>query len=74
MVLVLDGNSLIDAQVKRNLCYSTCLRHLISSRAVTNRIFLSEKKPILFNACATSYELPSNINKYHVIQMTEKAL
>ena len=44
MVLPLDGNSLTGAHVQCNLCYSTCLRHLISSRLVTNRISLSKKK------------------------------
>ena len=43
MVLILDGNSLRGAHLRRNIYYSTCLRHLIVSRAVTNRIFLSEK-------------------------------
>ena len=28
MVLILDGNSLTGVHVKRNLCYSTGLRHL----------------------------------------------
>ena len=35
----LDGNSVIGAQVKRNLCYLTSLRHLIRVSAVANRIF-----------------------------------
>ena len=39
MVLILDGNSLTGAHAKRNLCYSNCLSHLITSRPVTNRIF-----------------------------------
>ena len=43
MVLILDGNSLRGAHVRRNICYSTCSRHLITSRAVTNRVFLPEK-------------------------------
>ena len=32
-----DGNSKIDAHVRRNLCYLICLRHSIKSKAVTNR-------------------------------------
>ena len=35
MVLILDSSSLIGAHVRRNLYYSTCLRYLIRSRAVT---------------------------------------
>ena len=42
MVLI-DGNSEIGAHVRSNLCYLICLRHLIRSRAVTNRISISEK-------------------------------
>ena len=38
MVLISDGNSEIDAHVRSNLCYVICLRHLINSRVVTNRI------------------------------------
>ena len=41
--ILLDGNLSRGAHVRRNLFYSTCLRHLIRSRAVTNRIFLSGK-------------------------------
>ena len=53
MVLILDGNSEIDARVRSNLCYLTCPRLLISSRAVTNRIFFYPKRPIFLHACAT---------------------
>ena len=45
MVLLLD-----------NLCYMICIRHLITSRAVTDR-----KRHIFLHACATCSELPSNI-------------
>ena len=48
-VFSLDGISLVGAHVRGNLCYSTCLRHLIRSRAVTNRILYLR-------------ELPSNIS------------
>ena len=57
MVLILDGNSLRGAHVRRNICYSTCSRQLITSRAVTNRLFLPEKTH--FPSCI---ELPSNIS------------
>ena len=39
MVFILDGNSEIEAHVRSNLCYLTCIRLLIKARAVTNRIF-----------------------------------
>ena len=51
MVHILDGNSEIVAHVKSNLCSLICLRHLIRSRAVTNRIFSP-------NVCVTCPELP----------------
>ena len=61
MVLILDGNSLRGAHITRNISYSTCSRHLISSRAVTNRVFYP-KRPNFLHACATCIELPSNIS------------
>ena len=65
MVLILDGNSEIGAHVRSDLCY------LIRWRAVTNRIFSSEKNYFHY-ACATCYELPSNmlpciIYKYYIM-------
>ena len=62
MVLILDGNSEIGSHVRSNLCCLICLRHLIRSRTLTNRIFFSQKITICFHACATCYELPSNIS------------
>ena len=38
MVIILDVNPEIDARVRNNLLYLICLRHLIRSRAVTNKI------------------------------------
>ena len=61
MVLILDGNSKIGAHVKRNLCCSTCLRHLISSTAAQIGYFYP-KRHIFLHGCATCYELPSNIS------------
>ena len=43
MVLIVDDISLIGAQVRINLCYSTCSRHMVTSRPVTNWMFLSKK-------------------------------
>ena len=39
MVLIVDGFSEIGAHVRSNFRHSTCLRHAIKSRAVTNWIF-----------------------------------
>ena len=61
MVLILDSISEIGAHAMSNVCYFICLRHLITSRAVTNRIF-SPKRPIFLRGCATCSELPSNIS------------
>ena len=44
MVLILVGNSEIGAHVLwSKLCYLICLRHLIRSRAIANRIFFLRK-------------------------------
>ena len=37
IVLILDGISEVGAHVRRNLGYLICLKHLFTSRAVTNR-------------------------------------
>ena len=60
MVLILDGNSLKGAHLRRNLYYSTCLRLLISSRAVTNLIFFIRKD--LF-----SFMREQHVMSYHLI-------
>ena len=64
MVLILDCNSEIDAQVWSNLCCLICLRHLIRSRLGTNRFFESEKSPIFLHACASCFGLPSTMYMY----------
>ena len=46
MVLIVDVNSEIGAQVSRHFCYLICLRHLISSEAVTSLL------KDLFASCA----------------------
>ena len=58
MVLILKGNSEMGALVRSNLWYSICLEHLISSRVVTNRIFLSGNTRFL-HACEPWSKLPS---------------
>ena len=59
MVLILDGNSEIGAQVGNNICNLICLRHLFISRTVTNQIFFSRTDYFFLHACATCFELPS---------------
>ena len=88
MVLILDGNSEIDAHGRSDLCYLICVRQLTRSRAVTNQQkslkyeqrnlyiinffnrdreqsqirYFYPKRPIFLHACATCFELPSNIS------------
>ena len=38
------------AHMWSNLCYFICLRHLIRTKAVTNRFF-SAQRPIFLDAC-----------------------
>ena len=60
--LYYHSNLEIGAHVESNPCYLICLRHLIWSRAVSNRIFFSPQRPIYLLACATYSELPSNVS------------
>ena len=60
MVLILVGNSEINAHVRSSVSYIIGLRHLIRSRAVTIDFFL-RKGPICLHACATCSVLSSNI-------------
>ena len=62
MVRILDGNSGVGAHVRSNICHLICLRDLIKSRAVTNRIFFSPNRPIFLHGCATCSKLSSNIS------------
>ena len=61
MVLILDGNSEIEAHVRSNSCYLIYLRHWIRSRAVQKLIFFINE----LHACAICSELPFNI-KYQL--------
>ena len=61
MVLILDGNSEIDAHVGSNQLCFVCLIHLIRSRAVTNRILFSENKYLFFSIRS------HHIMSYHLI-------
>ena len=56
MLLILDGNS-VKEHVRSNLYCLICLRHLIRSRAVKNKIFFFSEWPVFFDACATCIEL-----------------
>ena len=59
-MLKIYGSSKISAHVKSNLCYLICLRHLVRSRALTNRIFFPKINLFSFHACATCSELLSD--------------
>ena len=59
MVLKLEGNSEIGANVRSNLCYLICLQQMVRSRAVAIRIFFRKD----LHACVTCSDLPSNINR-----------
>ena len=48
IVLIIEGNSVIGARERSNLCYLICLRQLIRSRAVRYRLFFSPERPISF--------------------------
>ena len=65
MVLRLDGNSERGAHARSNLCHLIYSRHLIRSRAVTNRIFFNLKRPIFIHLCATSSD------RYHKSTMDQ---
>ena len=54
MVLIHDGNSEIGAHERSHFCCLISLKHLITSRVVTN-----PKSAIFLHACATCSELPS---------------
>ena len=62
MVLILDGSSEIGAQMRSNLWYLNCWRHLIRSRIVTNQTQKTPKSPIFLHVCATCFEQPSYIS------------
>ena len=63
MVLILDGNLEIGApHVRSNICYLICLRHLIGSRAVTNRICSLRKDLFSFVRAHHVLSYPSNIS------------
>ena len=57
MVLILDGNPELGAQVRSNLVYLICLRHSIRSRAVTNQIFFSENAYFPSSVAHLSYHV-----------------
>ena len=63
MVLKLDGNSEVGAHTWRNLYYSICLRHLIRSRAFTNRMVFLRKYS--FPSCVRIVFWVAIIYKYH---------
>ena len=60
MVPLLDGNSEIGAQVRSNICYLNCIKHLIRSRAVTNRTPTPRKDQF-------SFMHAQHVLRYHII-------
>ena len=70
IVLVQGGH------VGSNLLYLIWARHLIRSRAVTNRIFFLQKIPSFLYACATCSVLPSKISTkiQHYLSQCKKIL
>ena len=46
-VLILDGNSEIVAHTRSNICYLSCIRHLVRLRETKNWIFFSTKSSII---------------------------
>ena len=79
LVLILDGNYVIGAHVRRNLCDLICFSHLIRSRAVMNRILFSEKSyflPCLWDTILYKYHRwnfqGSLITQFFVVFFFEK--
>ena len=56
-----DGTSKVGANVRCNLCYLICLRHLMRARVVTNQTF-SPNKPTFLHAFSTCSDLPYDIS------------
>ena len=69
-----EGNSEIGAHARKNLFYLIGLRHLIRLRVVSNRFFLSPKRPIFLHACTTCSELPYNISRMKLTEEYGKVL
>ena len=64
MIIVLGGKSNIGAHVWSNIYYLACFRHLISSRAVTNRIFSSLENTYFPLCLRNIFWVPSNTIEY----------
>ena len=62
MVVILDGNSEIGTHIRSNIWYLICLRLLITSRSVINRIFFLRKSLFFFMRA-------QHIMSYHLIQI-----
>ena len=50
IALILDGSSELGVHVRSNLCWLICLKHLIRSRAVTDRTYIFSEKAY-FHSC-----------------------
>ena len=71
MAHIWDGNSEISANLRSNLGYLICYRHLPRSRAVTNLIFFLQKRPVFLHMCATCFKLPSNMDNISLIYLLD---
>ena len=66
MVFILDGNTKIGANVRRNFLL-ICLRHLIRTRAVKY-----QKRLTFLHACEIFSELPSNVSTMVYVEHNEQ--
>ena len=62
-VVVLDGDSEIDAHINSKLANMICLRHWFMSLI----IFFLQKRPVSLHACTTCSELPSTMDNANLL-------
>ena len=62
MAFIFEGNSAVGADVRSNLCYLICLRHLNKSRAVTTQKNIFSFKLVQHALCYHNIILPSIIS------------
>ena len=73
MVLILDGNSEMGAQVRSNLYYLVCLWHCLGLKKSQIGWVLSEKT-IFVHACPACAELPCNLSTMVTINFLAGAI
>ena len=62
VMVILDGNSEIVLQIRSNLFYLKCSRHLIRSKSCHKSDDLYPKRPLFLHKRALYIEVPSNIS------------